>query len=156
MSCGVSTVPDLPAVSPDAVAAAGQDRRLAWRHAAADLDAVPRSVPAARGLVRIILESWGLADSADPAELIASELLTNALRASAGAGHPVVRLRLTCRAWSLLIAVWDASPGLPAPRRDGPPDALGGRGLLLVEALADKWGCDPADGGKVVYAEIAR
>jgi len=156
MSCRVSTVPDLRAVSPDAVAAAGQDRRPAWRHAGADLDAVPRSVPAARGLVRIILESWNLEDTADPAELIASELLTNAVRASAAAGCPVVGLRLTCRPRSLLVAVWDASPGLPVPRRDAPADALGGRGLVLVEMLADRWGCDPADGGKVVYAELAR
>jgi anti-sigma regulatory factor (Ser/Thr protein kinase) len=155
MSCGVSTVPDHPAVSPDAVASAGQDRRL-WRHAAADLDAVPRSVPAGRGLVRLVLSAWDLEDATATAQLVASELLTNAVRASAAARCPVVGLRLTCRPRSLMVAVWDASPGLPAPRHGGPADALGGRGLVLVETLADRWGCDPADGGKLVYAELAR
>lgn len=81
--------------------------------------------------------------------------MTNAVAASAAAGHPVIRLRLTRRAWSLLVQVWDASPGLPKPRL-GPADALGGRGLVLVEALADSWGWDPADGGKFVYAEVSR
>jgi anti-sigma regulatory factor (Ser/Thr protein kinase) len=130
--------------------------RVAWRHAAADLDALPRSVPAARHLVRLVLRSWGLEDTADTAEIIACEQVTNAVAASAAAGHPVISLRLTRRAWSLLIQVWDSSPGLPAARL-GPADALGGRGLILVEALADRWGCDPADdGGKFVYAEISR
>ena len=129
---------------------------VAWRHAAADLDALPRSVPAARHLVRLVLRSWGLEDTAGTAELITAELVTNAVAASAAAGNPVIRLGLTRRAWSLLVEVWDASPGLPEPRL-GPADALGGRGLVLVEALADRWGCDPADdGGKLVFAEIGR
>jgi anti-sigma regulatory factor (Ser/Thr protein kinase) len=131
--------------------------RVAWRHASADLDAVPRSVPVARHLVRLVLRSWGLNETADTAEIVAAELTTNAIVASAAAGHPLVRLRVTCRAWSVLVAVWDASPGLPEPRRDGPADALGGRGLVLIDALADRWGWDPAeDGGKLVYAELSR
>jgi anti-sigma regulatory factor (Ser/Thr protein kinase) len=128
----------------------------AVRHAAADLDAVPRSVPAARHLIRLVLRSWGLEDTAGTTELITAELVTNAVAASAAARCPVVRLRLTSRAWSLLVQVWDASPGLPEPRL-GPADAIGGRGLVLVAALADRWGSDPADeGGKTVYAEISR
>jgi anti-sigma regulatory factor (Ser/Thr protein kinase) len=130
--------------------------RATWRHAAADLDAEPRSVPAARHLVRLVLRSWALEDTADAAEIIASELVTNAVAVSAAAGYPVIRLRLTRRAWSLLVEVWDACPGLPEPRL-GPADALGGRGLVLVDALADRWGSDPADdGGKTVFAEISR
>jgi anti-sigma regulatory factor (Ser/Thr protein kinase) len=143
-----------PATAPHETA--GVAFRLAWRHAAVDLDAVPRSVPAARHLVRLVLRSWDLEDATSITELIASELATNAVRASAAAGCPVVGLRLTCRPRSLVVAVWDASPTLPAPRRDGPVDALGGRGPVLVETLADRWGCDPADGGKLVYAEISR
>jgi anti-sigma regulatory factor (Ser/Thr protein kinase) len=130
--------------------------RATWRHAAADLDAEPQSVPAAHHLARLVLRSWGLEDTADAAEVIASELVTNAVAASAAAGYPVISLRLTLRPWSLLVQIWDACPGLPEPRM-GPADALGGRGLVLVDALADRWGSDPAtDGGKTVFAEISR
>ena len=130
--------------------------RATWRHAAADLDVEPRSVPAARHLVRLVLRSWGLEDTADAAEMVASELVTNAVAASAAAGYPVIRLRLTRRERSLLVQVWDACHGLPEPRLR-PADALGGRGLVLVEALADRWGTEPADdGGKTVFAEISR
>lgn len=143
-------------MSADAPAVIEPASRATWRHAAADLDAVPRSVPAARHLVRLVLRSWGLENAVTSAELIASELVTNAVAASAAVGSPVIRLRLTRRAWSLLVQVWDACPSLPEPRL-GPADALGGRGLVLVEALADRWGSDPADdGGKTVFAEISR
>jgi anti-sigma regulatory factor (Ser/Thr protein kinase) len=103
-----------------------------------------------------VLRSWGLEGIAAAAELIASELVTNAVAASAAAGHPVVRLRVTCRPWSLLVAVWDGAPGRPEPRQDNPAEAPGGRGLVLVAAFADSWGYDLADGGKFVYAEISR
>ena len=76
--------------------------RATWRHAAADLDAEPRSVPAARHLVRLVLRSWGLENTAGTAELITAELVTNAVAASAAAGHAVIRLRLTRQARSLL------------------------------------------------------
>jgi anti-sigma regulatory factor (Ser/Thr protein kinase) len=130
---------------------------LAWRHAAVDLEAAPRSVPVARRLVRLVLASWELAGLAERAELIASELVTNAIAASAPAGHPVIRLRVTSRMHAVLVAVWDGSAQWPAPQRDGAADALGGRGLMLVGALADRWGTEPADeGGKTVFAVLAR
>ena len=130
---------------------------VAWRHAAADLDAVPRSVPAARQLIRLVLRFWGLEDIATTAELVTSELVTNAITASAEAGNPVVRLRVTSRMHAALVSVWDASEHQPVPRRNGAADDLGGRGLVLVEALACRWGAEPAgDGGKTVFAVIAR
>jgi anti-sigma regulatory factor (Ser/Thr protein kinase) len=144
-----------PATAPPP--AAGPALRLAWRHAAVDLAAVPRSVPVARRLVRLVLASWELAGLAEYAELIASELVTNAIAASAAAGHPVIRLRITSRTYAAVIAVWDGSDGWPVPRRDGTADALGGRGLMLVEALADRWGAEPAEeSGKTVFAVLAR
>jgi anti-sigma regulatory factor (Ser/Thr protein kinase) len=144
-----------PATGPPGTA--GPALRLAWRHAAVDLDAVPWSVPAARRLVRLILASWELAGIAETAELIASELVSNAVAASARAGHPVIRLRITSRIYGVVVAVWDASDQQPAPQRDGAADALGGRGLVLVEALAGRWGVEPADeGGKTVFAVLAR
>jgi hypothetical protein len=143
-----------PATAPPP--AAGPALRLAWRHAAVDLAAAPRSVPVARRLVRLVLASWELAGLAESAELIASELVTNAIAASATAGYPVIRLRITSRMYAVVVAVWDGSDQWPVPQRDG-ADALGGRGLMLVEALADRWGAEPAEeGGKTVFAVLAR
>jgi anti-sigma regulatory factor (Ser/Thr protein kinase) len=145
-----------PATAPPR--AAGPALRLAWRHAAVDLTAAPRSVPVARRLVRLVLASWELAGLAESAELIASELVTNAIAASATAGHhPVIRLRITSRVYAVVVAVWDGSDQWPVPRRDGAADALGGRGLMLVGALADRWGAERAEeGGKTVFAVISR
>jgi hypothetical protein len=55
---------------------------------------------------------------------------------------------------SLVIHVWDGNDELPA-RRDAGPDAEGGRGLMLVDALATDWGCYRADAGKVVWVSLA-
>jgi hypothetical protein len=91
-----------------------------------------------------------------PLPEVTSELVTNAIGASAEAGNPVVRLRVTSRMHAVLVSVWDASERQPAPRRDGAADDLGGRGLVLVEALADHWGTEPAhEGGKTVFAVLA-
>jgi hypothetical protein len=53
----------------------------------------------------------------------------------------------------LLIEVWDPDPALPAVQEPG-PTSESGRGLLIVECLADAWGHHPADGGKVVWCEL--
>ncbi|HMH91401.1 MAG TPA: ATP-binding protein [Streptosporangiaceae bacterium] len=128
----------------------------AWRSATADLPTEPRSVPVARRLVRLVLGSWALYDLAAPAELVTSEIVTNGIAASAAVRYPSVRLRLASQPYSLLVSVWDASPARPE-LRDGAVDAEGGRGLVLVAALAERWGSDPAeDGGKVVWAAIGR
>jgi anti-sigma regulatory factor (Ser/Thr protein kinase) len=125
-------------------------------HFAADLPAGSRSVPMARRLVRLALSGWGLDDIAELAELLASELVTNSIAASAAIGGPAVRLQLTCEPCALLIGAWDANPARPE-LQDGPAGSEHGRGLVLVDALAARWGCDPGeDGGKTVYAVIAR
>jgi anti-sigma regulatory factor (Ser/Thr protein kinase) len=101
----------------------------------------------------------------EDAELIASELASNAVAASTGtdgqptyiSGHmPVVRVCLLTDGVRTLLKVWDQAPGIPVIR-----DAAGceesGRGLVLIDAIADKWGWSPATGrpGKVVWAEIS-
>ena len=126
-----------------------------WRHAAVDLPALPASAPAARQLLRLVLASWETTTHADTAELITSELVTNAITASEAAGCALVRVRLTARADSLRIGVWDHGAPFPAQRAAGRVDDLGGRGLVIVDALADAWGVEPGrDGGKVVYAVL--
>jgi anti-sigma regulatory factor (Ser/Thr protein kinase) len=92
----------------------------------------------------------GLADSA---ELLVSELVTNAITASRSAGSDSpIRLWLLSDAVQVLIVVWDASPHLPA-RVDVSTEAEAGRGLLLVEMISDQWGtCATPPCGKTVWA----
>lgn len=121
-----------------------------------ELAALPTAVPCARGHVRSVACEWGRADLADEVELLTSELVTNAVKASGGLrGHqlPVIRLWLSCDQVSVSIHVWDSSDEMPV-RRDAGADDVSGRGLLLVGALSTGWGCYRADGGKVTWAVV--
>jgi hypothetical protein len=105
----------------------------------------------ARRLVRAVLTRWGFASMTDTAELMASELVTNALRHAGGA----IRLQLLIKGREGFCAVWDADPRLPAPQ---PPDLLAdhGRGMHLIDALAHRWGaCAVAGAGKVVWFSLS-
>jgi Signal transduction histidine kinase len=106
----------------------------------------------------------GPGDLAEAAELIVSELVTNAVRASTapdgrprydGTGMPVVVLRLASDRFKLLVEVWDVIPGAPAAAHPGPDDESG-RGLMLVAAQCDRWSWQTVPGwpGKVVWAEL--
>jgi anti-sigma regulatory factor (Ser/Thr protein kinase) len=125
------------------------------------LGALPSAVPCARLHVRSVCLEWGLRSIADTAELLASELVTNAVQASGRlktradlAIVPVVNLWLVCDGISVVIHVWDASDELPV-LKDLTADDEGGRGLMLVEALGKEWGAyREAEGGKVVWVMI--
>jgi anti-sigma regulatory factor (Ser/Thr protein kinase) len=120
-----------------------------------EVAAVPGAVPYARRCTRHTLAAWKLADISADAELVVSELMTNAVTASRGirATAPVaLYLALDGRRLSLLV--WDACPALPAQRRRD-DDAAGGRGLQIVQALSDRWGtCAIPGRGKVVWARF--
>jgi anti-sigma regulatory factor (Ser/Thr protein kinase) len=116
-----------------------------------ELAALPTAVPCARLHAKNILNEWRIAALADTAELLVSEILTNAVRASASlagqhtrmglaAGVPVVRLWLSSDRHRVLIQVRDGDPHHPASQHTG-LDAETGRGLLLVDTLSDQWGC---------------
>jgi anti-sigma regulatory factor (Ser/Thr protein kinase) len=75
----------------------------------------------------------------ETAELVTSELVTNALRYGIGAD---IGMRLYLSATHLVIEVRDGSPDLPVLRRAKPGDE-DGRGLVLVDAMADDWGTSP-------------
>ena len=128
------------------------------------LGALPGATPCARLHARAVLVEWGLRELAEAAELIVSELVTNAVRASTtpdghprydGAGMPVVVLRMASDRIKLLIEVWDSIPGAPAAGHPGPEDE-GGRGLMLVEAMCARWNWQSVTDwpGKVVWAEL--
>jgi anti-sigma regulatory factor (Ser/Thr protein kinase) len=104
-----------------------------------------------------MLREWQLEEMADPALLVLSELVTNAVQASGkgtGRDRQIITLTLQLTDTSLRMEVWDANPALPALRK---ADLLSdhGRGLLLVDAIGDAWGHRAADGGKMVWCEVA-
>ena len=124
-----------------------------------ELGAFPSAVPCVRGHVRTVALEWGLPDLADTAELLASELVTNAVQASGRlkpadrAAIPVVRVWLVSDQISMLIHVWDASSELPARKGIGLDDE-GGRGLMLVDTLSKEWGTYRKAQGKVVWVMV--
>ncbi|WCN04177.1 ATP-binding SpoIIE family protein phosphatase [Streptomyces sp. M92] len=109
----------------------------------------PAEVGRARAAVREQLHDWGLARLADTAELLAGELVTNAVR---HAHARPVELRLV-RADTLLCEVDDDDHDLPALRSAGPTDEAG-RGLRVVSTLAREWGASRTKTGKTVWFEL--
>ena len=111
-----------------------------------------RSVPAARRLTDWSLTYWGIADwaRADDLLLCVSELATNALVHGVPPGRGFL-LRVRYDGDVLRAEVHDSGPGNPRVADDADE---GGRGLLLVAALSDKWGVEERDPGKVVWCEF--
>ncbi|MFF4048239.1 SpoIIE family protein phosphatase [Streptomyces chartreusis] len=109
----------------------------------------PEEVGRARAVVREQLHDWGLARLADTAELLVSELVTNAVRHSHG--RPV-ELRLV-RGDTLLCEVDDDDHDLPTLLSAGPFDDAG-RGLRVVSMLAREWGTSRTSAGKTVWFEL--
>lgn len=116
-----------------------------------------RSVPRARALVTSVLGAWGInQDVIDPAELVLSELVTNALRARAPGDRQVgICITHSKEDGLLRLEVSDAGEGQPEVRSPSEDDA-DGRGLLLVDALTNRWGVQPREAGigKTVWAEL--
>jgi anti-sigma regulatory factor (Ser/Thr protein kinase) len=122
-----------------------------------ELAALPSAVSCARGHVRSVAHEWGLANLADTAALLASEIVTNAVQASGRlrtAVLPVVKLSITSDGESLVIRVWDAGQAMPVRQNVGPGDDSG-RGLMIIDALSAGWGSYPEADGKVVWATIS-
>jgi anti-sigma regulatory factor (Ser/Thr protein kinase) len=119
------------------------------------LVAVASAPGIARALVRFNLNRWGLRTLVGDAELIISELVTNAVEAS-GSDLAIVRAYISLFGNRARIHVWDRADGKPQPRV--PDEGFeSGRGLLLVEALSIEWGWYPMSDriGKVVWADMA-
>ncbi|SEN55272.1 Serine phosphatase RsbU, regulator of sigma subunit [Actinacidiphila rubida] len=102
----------------------------------------------ARRLVRQALRRWDLDDQLDAAELLVSEIVTNAVRY---AERPIT-LRLL-RTDVLRCEVGDDAPLLPRMRHAAPEEE-GGRGLYLVNRMAQRWGATRLGAGKVVWFEL--
>ena len=116
-----------------------------------ELGALRGAVPCARLHARHVLWEWGLSDLDEAVELVVSELVTNAIQASAGLsrevpgyhedshGLPCVWLWLASDGRQLVVEVGDSSPRAPMQAQTE-QDVEGGRGLLLVETVSRRWG----------------
>ncbi|MFE4664008.1 ATP-binding protein [Streptomyces sp. NPDC056716] len=117
-----------------------------------------RAVTVCRRTLRLILTMHGLIKLVDIAELVATELVSNAVRHTDGPAALRVRRTTYDMVW---IGAWDADPEPPEPPR--PLEQLGdvedGRGLGMIVACADCWGWQPSsrfgDKGKYVWCELA-
>ncbi|MCD7438083.1 PAS domain-containing SpoIIE family protein phosphatase/ATP-binding protein [Streptomyces lincolnensis] len=115
-----------------------------------DIPADPALVGPIRKQVVAQLERWSLSGVSFTAELVVSELVTNAIRYGA---HPI-RLRLIHDETTLICEVSDTNHTAPHLRRAKTFDE-GGRGLLLVAQLTQRWGSRHTGEGKTIWAEIA-
>jgi anti-sigma regulatory factor (Ser/Thr protein kinase) len=113
-----------------------------------------RSVPAARAFARETLVDWGVRGRADDVVLCVSELATNALLHGVPPGRGFLLRLLPCGD-GVRVEVHDSGGGVPAVPLDPDGADEGGRGLLLVSELADKWGVAEREPGKVVWFECA-
>lgn len=117
-----------------------------------DYTPLARSVTLARRRTARLVTDWGHPALAGDAALVLSELMTNALL-HGSLRDRLIRVRITLTVTTLRIEVTDPrGERLPNPRAADGEDQFG-RGLLLVGAVADRWGCEPRAVGKTVYAE---
>lgn len=123
------------------------------------------AVGCARLFVKYTLQNWNIGHKhIETAELLASELVTNAVK-STGIIEPhpayttlnnlaLVHVRLLLLHRSVVLEVWDTDPKPPV-MQEQMLDAEGGRGLFLVESMSRRWNYyHPKSGGKVVWCEI--
>lgn len=115
-----------------------------------------RAVTVSRRTLQLILTMHGLINLTDTAELLATELVANAVRHTKGPAA----LRVRWSAGVLRIGAWDADPEPPEPPRELAKlgEAEEGRGLALVRACADLWGWQPLtrheNRGKYVWCDL--
>lgn len=107
------------------------------------------SAAVARNLVREACERWRRRGLCDSMELLTTELVANAVRYAGAA----ISVRILATSSGVRVEVSDDSPRRPV-QRDPDPYAESGRGLWLVDALADRWGVDAHPAGKRVWAEV--
>ena len=120
------------------------------RIASGRFERAPGAAREARRFVRSIVAEDDV-ETIGAVELLVSELVTNAVLHADS--EPQVDVHLSKR--QLRVEVYDADPTLPHRRT---PDAIGpgGRGMVLLEQFANRWGAEPRDDGKVVWFEIDR
>ncbi|MFF1724088.1 SpoIIE family protein phosphatase [Streptomyces sviceus] len=112
----------------------------------------PEALTGARHMIRAAVGAWGAWERSDEIELVADELITNALMHTEGAAIVTLRV-LTGSDRRMRVEVEDSSSALPR-RREAGESGVSGRGLLLVDLLSDVWGVEARGGGKCVWCEF--
>jgi anti-sigma regulatory factor (Ser/Thr protein kinase) len=130
------------------VGAAGHHTRV--RRTTFTLPPSPASARVARDRLRAFLASWRDDDTRAAVVLLTSELVTNAVLHA----RSQVTVRLDVTEERLRVHVDDESPTVPV-RREARPDLPGGRGLLLLDSIAERWGVLPGATGKSVWFEVS-
>ncbi|MCX4782545.1 SpoIIE family protein phosphatase [Streptomyces sp. NBC_01264] len=113
----------------------------------------PEALVSARHMIGAAVRAWGARDRADEIELIADELIVNALMHTDGPAIVTLRV-LAGPERRLRVEVEDRSSALPR-RREAGDSGVSGRGLMLVDRLADVWGVESRGSGKCVWCEFA-
>ncbi|MGW0627679.1 SpoIIE family protein phosphatase [Streptomyces sp. NPDC002758] len=112
----------------------------------------PEALTLARHMIRAAVCAWGARARADEIELVADELITNALMHTEGSAIVTLRM-LSGSERRLRVEIEDSSSALPR-RREAGENGVSGRGLLLVDRLTDVWGVEARGGGKCVWCEF--
>jgi hypothetical protein len=110
-----------------------------------------RSPAEARAFVRRVLDAWDCDDPEEVAVLLTSEVVSNAVIHAAGGLALDVRWERGSSVVRIEVRDNDERPPL---LRTPTADSAGGRGIVLVEALARRWGSEPLADGKVVWFEV--
>jgi serine phosphatase RsbU (regulator of sigma subunit)/anti-sigma regulatory factor (Ser/Thr protein kinase) len=113
----------------------------------------PERVAEARQQLRQLLHDWSSPDQIDSAVLLLSEMLTNVLVHTDADALLTAEVSGDVGERRMRIEVTDAGDDLPHRRRPGEL-ASSGRGLVLIEILADTWGVDPRGKGKSIWFEL--
>ena len=116
------------------------------------LPAERESVPRARRFSRSVTAASGIAHVRDDAEVLVSELVTNAVRHATTTGSALC-LRLLRAGTRLRIEVHDQGDGVPRPRQVDLMEETG-RGWFLIAVMADRHGTDHTASGKSVWCEV--
>jgi anti-sigma regulatory factor (Ser/Thr protein kinase) len=124
---------------------------MSTRTASIDLPPVASSVPVARRLLLELLAAWDLPQDREDAALLVTELVANVVDHVGGEAN--LSLELTASEDWLRIAVADGSSVRPVVQELS-TDRPRGRGLRLVQAIADRWGSEDHAGGKRVWFEL--
>jgi anti-sigma regulatory factor (Ser/Thr protein kinase) len=93
------------------------------------------------------MKAWGLADLVDRAELLTSEVVTNAIVHA----HSPIRLVVEAHSSSVVVEVKDTAQTQVVAEGEEVTEADRGRGMVLVDAVSDRWGWWKEEGGKVVW-----
>ena len=125
-------------------------RTTELHHRRVRLTREPAAAAEARSHVRAVIRAWQVPVDLETAVLLASDLVTNAIRYGSGA---TVTLAISCSRRQLRIDAYDASRSRPAAM-DGPAGEIG-PGLVLIAALSTEWGSYRTPAGQAVYFTLA-